>query len=204
MDAPVPVEVHPHSHTHPPRDQADLEFEVARSIEEIRSRFATDPLGYRLPNGTIRPEDYAVLDAYDVDFDASLFPSLFPGRFNNLGYPQQPFRHNSGLLEIPFTVYSPALPVPYSLSYLKLLGQPIQTLLRHNPPETIVFDMHLHDYVSPSTYRQLSRPYRFVYGRNRDSGPAILRSTLEAFEAQGYEFERLSKLYAEVDSERPL
>ncbi|MDF9745835.1 polysaccharide deacetylase family protein [Natrinema salsiterrestre] len=197
VSASVPVEVHAHSETHPRRENADVRWEVETSVERVRKTFETDPLGYRFPDGTIADGDYRILSGAGVDFDASVFPSLFPGRFNNLRSPRTPFVHDSGLVEIPFSIYSQYLPVPVSLSYLKLLGRPFESAVTWNPPETIVFDMHMHDLVTPET-NELSATYRFVYGCNRDQGPDYLRRLLDSLAGRGYEFELLSTLYHDV------
>jgi hypothetical protein len=92
------------------------------------------------------------------------------------------------------SVYKKYIPVPVSLSYLKLLGKPYQSRLLNDPPGHIVFDMHMHDLYVPQSCRELSFLYRMVYGRGRETGGPILRSLLDRLAAEQYDFSLLSSL----------
>lgn len=196
------VEFHAHSHTHPRRDTADVPFEVDESVGRIRDRFGTSPVGFRFPDGWIDPSDYEVLGDHGVDFSSSVFPSLRPGRFNNLQQSRRPFYcRSSDVLELPFSVLSKYLPVPVSLSYLKLLGTPFSRLLYSTPPETIVFDFHMHDLVTPSTFDRLPFQYRAIYSRNKHMGFGILAEFISTLQALGYSFVPINEVYEEVIDE---
>lgn len=199
LDTAVPIDVHAHSHTHPARGDADLEYEIAESVRRIRETFATDPIGFRFPDGAAEPRDYEVLAENDVAFSSSVFPSWRPGRFNNLQGPRTPYQESeSKVIELPFTVYSDFLRIPVSLSYLKLFGAVYERLVAMNPPKAIVFDFHMHDLVVPSTITDLSLPYRMVYSRRKHDGFDILRRFIQTVQDQGYTFERVTDLYTEV------
>lgn len=194
--ADTPVEFHPHSHTHPHPDDADMPAEIERSVRAVRDRFGTDDLGFRFPDGAADPADFRTLADHGVSFSASVFPSWRPGRFDNRGAPLYPFRRaGTDLVELPFTVYSRRLRIPVALSYLKLLGTWFERLVRARPPNVVVFDMHMHDLVTPSTVEELPRPYRLVYSRRSERGPTILARLVAALRDAGYRFGRMSDLY---------
>lgn len=198
-EAAVDVEFHAHSHTHPSRSEADVEFEVETSTARIARRFDTNPIGYRFPDGAANSEDYFVLDGHDIPFNASLFPSCRPGRFYNRNAPIFPYRHTaSGVVELPFTVYSAHLRIPVALSYAKLLGKPFQSLIQQRPPSTIVFDFHMHDLVATQAYEELPRGYQLIYARNRDSGMEIFETLIEGLKRTGYRFSTINELYRET------
>jgi peptidoglycan/xylan/chitin deacetylase (PgdA/CDA1 family) len=200
--ADVPVEFHPHSHTHPRHSASDVEFEVQESVKHVRDQFSTSPVGFRFPDGAIDDADYQVLAKHDVSFSSSVFPSLRPGRFNNLDQPRRPFRHQaSGILELPFTVFSNYVPIPVALSYLKLFGAPFEWLTAKRPPSLIVFDFHMHDLVVPPAFDQLSAPYKLIYSRNKHRGFEILRDFITNLQAKGYTFEPISTLYTAVSDD---
>lgn len=200
--ADTPVEFHAHTHTHPSRDAADISFEIPESVERICDHFSTDPMGFRFPDGSFKTGDYEVLADSGVRFSSSIFPTVRPGRFNNLRDPKTPFLHQpSNIIEFPFTVYSKYLPVPVSLSYLKLLGAPFQHLLYSNPPNQIVFDFHMHDIVTPPAFERLSRMYRTVYRRNRDSGLEYFSTFVSKLLDAGYSFHTMGDLYREVNDD---
>jgi hypothetical protein len=94
------------------------------------------------------------------------------------------------VVELPFTVYSPLLRVPTTLSACRLLGRPFTALLVNRPPPVVVCNLHMHDLVTPPAYRRLPRGYKAVYGRN-DRGFDILENVLDRFEAAGYAFDTL-------------
>lgn len=198
-DAAQKVEFHAHSHSHPRRDRADVLTEVGESVARIRETFATTPLGFRFPDGAAHAGDYRILADAGVAFDASLFPSIRPGRFNNLDAPLYPFRHDpTGMVELPFTVYSPHVRVPVALSYLKLLGWPFEQLVTRAPPSVIVFDLHMHDLVTPPAFDALPRRYQAVYSRNKHGGLAVLDRFIETLLERGYRFDVMTSLYTTV------
>jgi peptidoglycan/xylan/chitin deacetylase (PgdA/CDA1 family) len=201
VSADVLVEMHAHSHTHPNHEAADVPFEVTESVTRVRDEFDTSPVGFRFPDGSIDATDYQVLADNQVAFSSSVFPSLRPGRFNNLDQPLLPFRHHSsGIVELPFTVFSKYLPVPVALSYFKLFGLPFRSLVRNRPPPAIVFDFHMHDLVVPPAFENLSPFYRGIYSRNKRRGFEILSEFISTLQDEGYTFEPISNLYDEVDN----
>lgn len=204
-DAAVPVEFHAHSHTHPRRREADVEYEVETSVDLIRDHFETDPVGYRFPDGASEDSDFEVLAANSVEFDASLFPSWRPGRFNNLGASDRPYRHeHSGVVEFPFTVASSSVKIPVSLSYLKLLGKGFERAVYWSPPSVVVFGMHMHDLFVPESYGDLSSFYKGVYARNKHDGLAILDRFIRRFAELEYGFDTMSTLYEQTVDRAPL
>lgn len=200
--ADIPVSFHAHSHTHPCRDEADVEYEVRESVERIRSEFGSDPVGYRFPDGNLLEGDYEVLARHGVSFSSSVFPSWRPGQFNNVRQARNPFRHvPTDIVEIPFTVHSDIVRVPVSISYMKFLGAPFDWLLRRRPPDTIVFDMHLHDFVVPETFSSLPLQYRLIYSRNKHAGVELFDRFLGSLERRGYRFGQLTELYSRLDGD---
>lgn len=194
----TPVSFHPHSHTHKPRDQTSIADEVSRSTETYESFFGESPTGYRFPNGNIRPSDYEQLVKYDYEFDASIFPSWRPNHFNNTDQPTQPqYLPTYDLIEIPFTVYSDRLRIPTALSYARLFGQPFTVMLNRWPPQTIIFNLHMHDLVTPDSYAKLSPLYKAIYARN-DHGFTLLHNFLQHAHSNEYQFDTIDQLIAEL------
>ncbi len=196
--ASVPVDFHAHSHTHPHPERADFEYEIDASLERIMDRFSGNPVGYRFPDGAVPPDGYRLLADRELDFSASLFPSWRPGRFDNRDEPIVPHEPEPTLIELPFTPFSSRVRVPISVSYLKVLGRPSQALIGRRPPNVIVFDMHMHDLVTPSTIQSLPRPYRLLYRRNRDQGFAILERFVDDLRTQGYRFATISEVFTRL------
>ncbi|MXR19468.1 polysaccharide deacetylase family protein [Halobacterium bonnevillei] len=189
--ADVPVTFHPHSHTHRPRGETDIGEEVAVSTAVYEEFFGRSPVGYRFPNGNIRPSDYEQLAEHGYEFDASVFPSWRPGHFDNRGAPTRPkYLSEYDLFEIPFTVYSDRVRVPTALSYCRLLGRPFTELLLRRPPPVIIFNIHMHDIVNPSAFAELSPLYRGIYSRNRDS-KELFASSLERLHSMEFEFHQI-------------
>lgn len=188
LDADTPVAVHPHSHSHRARSRTTTAYEVSESTDRYREFFGRDPVGYRFPNGDVRPEDYAVLADHGYEFDASVFPTWRPGHFNNSDAATHPtYLPEHDLVEVPFTVYSPRVRVPTALSYCRLLGAPYTTLLTTRPPQTVMFNVHMHDLLTPAARSSLPRRYRLVYPPN-DDGLETLATVLDGLATRGYDF----------------
>ena len=191
----VDVRFHPHSHTHRHRTRTSIRYEVEESTARYRDFFGRDPVGYRFPNGDVRPEDYEHLAREDYRFDASVFPTWRPGHFDNTDQPTTPqYLDNVDIYEIPFSVYRPWFPVPTALSFCRLFGRPYTTMLTRRPPPVVVFNIHMHDLVTPSTVETLPARYRAVYARN-DRGLAMLDDILQAFQRNGYGFGHIDDVH---------
>jgi peptidoglycan/xylan/chitin deacetylase (PgdA/CDA1 family) len=199
------VEFELHSYSHPDSTNLDTSFEVVRGKEAYRKFFAKDPLGYRSPLGVIKEEDYEILAAGGFRFDSSIYPSLRPGVFNNLGKPIQPFRvATTDIVEFPFTAFSGLIRVPLTVSYLKLLGWPYFFLIKTCPlPDLIVFAFHLHDLFQLSSsseipYEKYSLIHKMAFKRiynGRQEGLLILREFVETLRRKGYSFCKLVDVY---------
>ncbi|HEY41099.1 MAG TPA: polysaccharide deacetylase family protein [Dehalococcoidia bacterium] len=202
------VEFELHSYSHPDVTELDTHLEVERGIEAYRKFFARDPLGYRSPLGIIKEEDYDILAANGFRFDSSIYPSLRPGVFNNLGKPIQPFRVDvTDIVEFPFTAFSSLIRVPLTVSYLKLLGWPYFFLIKTFPlPDLIVFAFHLHDLFRLSSSREIplekhSLVHKMAFKRiynGRHDGLLILKEFVETLRRKGYSFNKLFDVYEAI------
>jgi len=196
------VSFHPHSHTHQPRERSTVADEIEISTHKYRDFFGTEPVGYRLPNGNVRESDYQHLAEYGYEFDASVFPSWRPNHFNNASAPTVPqYLAEYDLFEVPFTVYSDWLRIPTALSYNRLLRWPSEALLRRRPPSVMVYNIHLHDLIVPSTRELLPTPYKIAYPKT-DNGLSILDRMLDAFSLQNYSFELIDDLHETLRQEQ--
>lgn len=196
----VTVSFHPHSHTHSPRGETSIPAEVEQSTAAYREFFGKDPVGYRFPNGNVRESDYEILAEYGYEFDASVFPSWRPGHFNNTGEPTKPtYRPNHDLFELPFTIYSNRVPIPTALSYCQVIGWPYVSALSQFPPPTIVFNIHMHDLVIPSSVTELPLRYRLLYSRN-SAGDGLLREILDKLAGRDYSFATLDEAHNQLRS----
>lgn len=197
----VDVRFHPHSHTHRPRDETSTDREIEMSTRRFESFFGRRPVGYRLPNGNVRQQDYESLAAAGYEFDASLFPSWRPNHFNNATAPSVPqYLPSYEFVEIPFTVLSRLVRVPTALSYCRLFGMAFTRLLTSAPPPVVVFNVHMHDFVNPPSYDDLPGFYKLIYSRN-DGGFELFESLLDSFRERGYSFATIDEAYERLTLE---
>lgn len=190
-----PVSFHPHSHTHCPRDETDIGEEISKATNAYEDFFERSPVGYRFPNGNVRPADYKLLAEHSYQFDASVFPSWRPGHFDNTKVTTQPqYFGDYDLFEIPFTVYSDRARIPTALSYCRLLGRPFTELLVRRSPPVVIFNIHMHDLVNPPAFEKLPPLYRGIYSRNTDSKSLLMR-VVERLQERGYEFRQVDDLH---------
>jgi len=196
----VDVRFHPHSHTHKPRDETSVPEEIEESTERFEEFFGHRTSGYRLPNGNVWPSDYQHLAEAGYEFDASLFPSWRPNHFNNTSAPTVPhYISDHGITEIPFTVYSRFVRVPTALSYCRVLGHGFTRLMSSSSLPVIVFNVHMHDFVNPQSFKELPMFYKLLYSRNTD-GFDMFESALERFQNSGRTFATIDELYEEFSA----
>ena len=140
------IELELHAYSHPGKN-IDTAIEILKGKEAFNKFAGRDPIGYRSPLGVIKDEDYATLAKNGFKYDSSIFPSLRLGVFNNITKPTNPYIINgTDIVEFPIAVFSNALRIPMSLSYLKLFGRPYTTLLKYSSlPNLIIFGFHMHD-----------------------------------------------------------
>lgn len=194
-EADVPVAFHPHSHTHLPRGETTTAFELEESTAAFRDYFGRDPVGYRFPDGNVRDEDYATLAEHGYEFDASVFPTVRPGRFNNLDAATVPtYLPEFDLYEVPFTVFRGWARVPTALSYCTLLGAPYTELLARRPPPVVMVNLHMHDLSRPPAYDDLSPLYRAVYART-PGGADRLDRLVGGLRNAGHEFDTVDAIH---------
>ena len=197
----IPLEYAAHSHVHDPSNGAARE-EVENAAQVIKRVHGSGPLGYRAPYGQITKEGLGHLLDCGYNYDASVYPSIRPGKFGyaNLDMPNSPFRITRGdesLLEFPFTSLS-GVRIVFGLSYVKLLGWGVYSTLWR------IFGL-------PDVALALSHPHDFYFHQLEGFHPAglekfaLLRNATRAFDYydkmvaelkwQGFIFMQLSELY---------
>ncbi len=187
---------HCHSHRHDTRT-FDGAYEIPTCHQAFARFFGEEPLGYRAPQGVLYPGDVARIMAAGFRVSSSVFPSVRPGKVNNLACPLTPHRHPEGLWELPFAAL-PGLRYVVSLSYLKLLGWGPNRLLMAlcGLPEVLVFDSHLHDYIfCQESHAQLPAKLKLAWGIRRGHGLDYAARFLDLLAGRGYRFVTMSELY---------
>lgn len=206
LAAHIPLEFSVHSHTHDPHNACTLD-EVRNSHAAYEKFTGSTPIGYRAPIGRIDKEGLGHLLDHAFAYDASVYPSIRPGKFgyNNLHMPNMPFRvtRNDGksLVEFPFTSIE-KIRIVFALSYAKLFGWG-------------VYSLFLKIFGLPQITLLLSHPYDFYFGSipnntvNGLEGLAMKRNTGREFDIfdkmlttlskQGYGFAHLSEVYENVN-----
>lgn len=196
----IQIEFCVHSYSHEIRNQISFVQEIKKSTSIFQDYFDVSPKGYRAPDGVIYRSDLELLKKYGYDYDSSIFPTWRPGRFNNLRTSKKPFILRNAIFEIPFSIYNLGLPIPITLSYLKILGNPFLKLcLNGKLPENIIFDFHLHDLTPPiKSYQNLPIFYKLIYKRNFLEGFKIFKKFVLFHKTKGTIFETLNHYYNEL------
>jgi len=184
-----------HAYSHPLLLD-DYSEEIDQGVRAYRNFLGDPPLGYRAPQGKISQRDFLCLKKHGFKYDASIFPTLRPGVFNNLKMPNEPFYLDKyDLLEIPGSVFQP-LKIPLGLGYLRLLGPVVTRALFKlcRLPNFLVISFHLHDVLQTCNTEKLSGFWRFFYRRNVHQGFALLDFALTTLKHQGYRFALMKDL----------
>jgi len=207
------IEFELHSYSHSNTQKSNIAFEVKRGKEAYEKFFGKNPIGYRSPNGIIKDMHYQILASNGFKFDSSIFPSLRPGAFNNLGKPTRPYLvNNAQIIEFPFTVFSNLIRVPMSLSYIKLFGKLCLYLLKSfELPDFIIFNLHLHDLFELDSSKKMplsrfSPIYRLIfkrlYQKRKSNCLAILDELIAIFHQKDCTFSKLDDIYKSISEVR--
>jgi hypothetical protein len=197
------AEIEQHSYSHRIGHGSNIE-DIEKGINTHERLLGSKPLGYRAPLGIIRKKEALFLDAMGIKFDSSIFPTLFPGRFNRLRFPVVPFTiKESNLIEIPFSVI-PKLRIPISLSFMQLLGlNTFKFFFRFlDPPKLIIYDFHTYELGKVPSYNGLQTFPKFGYYRAQRmySNPAKVFEEFVKYIilSKGYESKYMIDVYKEI------
>jgi len=188
-------DIHLHSYYHEINRFLNYELErieISKSKDIYKSYFNENPIGYRSPAGIVTSNIYYVLKDLGFKFDSSIFPTIRPGYFNNISKPLYPY-YVDGILEIPFSMISPLIRIPLSLSYMKLFSTPF--FLKKFDSKVIIFDLHLHDIYKLRNTNLLKPSDRLPYLINRDNGMKILLNFNKKLLNEGYRSSSISRVY---------
>lgn len=183
-------ETHGYDHASASRGPEDRWENIVRGVDAYEAFFGRTPAIYRAPDGIISAYEARRLPSLGLQASSSLFPSWFPGRFNNLHVPREAFRiRETGLAELPFATTS-LFRAPIALSYIQLLGKTAyRLLLSRRIPGDLVFDFHLHD-LAPRAWdkRGVRLAHRLLYARSGMAGDpfAALRWIVRLLQDRGY------------------
>lgn len=198
------AEIEQHSYSHQIGHQSKIK-DIERGIETHKKILGSLPIGYRSPQGIITKQEALFLEKMGIMFDSSVFPTIFPGRFNRLNFPLVPFRiKGSNLIEIPYAVV-PKIRIPIGLSYMQLLGlDTFKFFFRFfGLPDLVVYDFHMYELGKVSSYSQLPMAAKLGYYRAQgmSSDPInVLDGFVKYILSKGYESKYMFDIYKEVKS----
>lgn len=205
LAARIPLEFSVHSHTHDPHNACSLD-EVKNSQAAYEKFINAKPLGYRAPIGRIDKDGLGHLLDHGFAYDASVYPSIRPGRFGyfNLHMPNTPFRvtrsDGSSLVEFPFTSIE-TIRIVFALSYAKLFGWSAYSFMLNlfGLPETALLLSHPYDfYFGNIPNNTIDGLERWAMTRGTGYEFDIFENILAFLHAQGYEFVHLSEVYKQT------
>jgi peptidoglycan/xylan/chitin deacetylase (PgdA/CDA1 family) len=205
----IPLEFAPHSHRHDPYDACSRD-EIQASQHAFQKFTGLMPIGYRAPIGRINKDGLGHLMDLGFQYDASLYPSIRPGKFgySNFHMPNVPFRVTRGsdsLIELPFTSMS-KIRIVYGLSYAKLFGWGLYSLLLKvfGLPETVVALSHPYDFYTHLVADGLAGAEKFALTRNATRAFDYFEKMILELKTRAYRFIFVSDLCAQVKETRAL
>ena len=183
----IQAEFEPHTYTHSFKKTG--KEEIIKAVKVYKDYFKEHPKGYREIAWMINKEKIKYLNELGFKYDSSI----------SLAFKKNidPFYYsNTNLLEIPQTV-TPILKVPFSISYMQLLGIKAFKLLCKNMPNIIVFDCHLHDLIKTKNYKTLPPKFKLMYARNqlRKDPLKTFKEFIKFIKTKDYKFIHMSELY---------
>lgn len=205
LEGQIPIEFALHSHHHN-TETSDRREEIELAQKTYRDFFGRQATGYRAPIGAISREGIASLIELGFRYDASVFPSIRPGRngYWNTHMPIVPFRVSDGdkyILEFPFPTLS-TVRLNFGLAWIKLYGLGLSSLLMRlfPPPYVVPLTTHPHDLYPPHLSDGVTAAEKMALLRNSGRGFDILEAMIDRFREMGYEFAFMSEICDHVDS----
>lgn len=201
----IPLEYSIHSHTHDPYNACSLD-QVQNSKRAYQNFTGQKAMGYRAPIGRITKDGLGHLLDHDFIYDASVYPSIRPGKFgySNLHMPNIPFKvtRNDGksLIEFPFTAIE-KIRIVFALSYVKLLGWGLYSLLLKifGLPTYVLLLSHPHDFYFAEIANNTTKgAEKIALSRNSQKAFDYFEKMIKFLHQQGYEFIFVSELIKEV------
>jgi hypothetical protein len=198
----IRAEIEQHSYNHMTSPDSKIN-DIAKGIETHKRLLGSSPIGYRAPKGIITKQELLYLEKRGIKFDSSIFPTIFPGRYNRVGFPTGPFYvEGSKIMEMPFTTI-PKVRIPISLSYMQLLGLKIfQYLFKlFGLPKLIVYDFHTFELGKIPSYDDLTLIPRLGYyraQRNYMDPAAVFEEFVEYILAKGYRSKYMVDVYKQL------
>lgn len=194
LDIGSKFELHSYSHN---VSMMDEELEIKKSKKAYLAYFKRKPLGYRSPKGMITKKGLRILASEGFKFDSSIYPTIAPGRYNNLKYPNSPYYYKDfGIIELPFSVV-PIIRLPLAMSYLQPIGLRLSKRLIDicGLPNIVVFGFHMWNLYKPANSRKLPLKWKLLLARNLDSGMETFEELTNIFLKKGYKPIYIEDLY---------
>jgi peptidoglycan/xylan/chitin deacetylase (PgdA/CDA1 family) len=202
------AEIEQHSYAHQVRGKNKIS-DIQKGIEVHKKITGNLPIGYRSPQGVITKSEILFLEKMGIKYDSSIFPSFFPGRFNRLNFPSEPFMvKDTNIMEIPFAVI-PKIRIPIGLSYMQLLGMDVFTHLFKifGIPSLLVYDFHTYELGKVSSYDKLSFATKMGYYRSQKKYKdpfTVFERFIKFIISKQYESKYLSNIYHDLKQKVPI
>ncbi len=187
------VELAVHSYSHNQAEPASA-TEIDRSWDEFCAVWNCEPRGYRSPNCLIDSGGLQRLAARGFQYDSSVTPSIRLDRYgyNHLHLPRMPFvvegaQHK--ILELPIACLR-GVPIPFILSYVKLLGLGAYRLATpFTPlPDVVACYFHPYDLYVAEIADGIKGWKRHAHLRNSANAMNLLEGMIKMLAEQGYRF----------------
>lgn len=197
------LELHAYNHEDV-YDDPDKRIEnIRRGIDAYINYFGHKPKIFRAPDGLIFKREIELLIKNGILYGSDLFPTKFPGRFDNLHIPRSPFKiKGSDFYEMPFSV-TKKFRIPIALSYIQLFGfQFFKCLLSNEDLDSIIFDFHLHDLFPEQCYREknLALKHKIAYFRASRGKYAFrtFEKIVNYYKKLGFDFYLMNRLIQDL------
>ena len=179
------------SHTYSHGFKKTGKEEIVKAVKVYKDYFKKPPKGYREIAWMINKEKIKYLSELGFKYDSSISPAF------KKKLPTKPFYYkNTNLMEIPLST-TPFINLPFSISYVQLLGPSTFKLLCKKMPDTIMFNCHLHDLIKTKNYKHLPPKFKAMYARNqlRKDPLKTFKEFIKFIKSKGYKSIHMSELY---------
>jgi len=206
LDSLRSLEFHSHGYRHPDlneaRQPAVRRQNMEKGLNTFEAFFKRTPVGYRAPYGILETSDLNYLHERGIRFDSSVFPCFHVSGMRPWLTSQPKYYPDIKMVEFPISSLF-ALRVPYSFSYMNLLGLTPYKLFSNlgGLPNPLILNFHLHDFMHTSSADRMSGFFKSVYGhKDFETSWKMFETWLRFLKDKGVAFQGMESVYRSYQS----
>ena len=172
-----------HNIDHSQLTDVELTKQLVKSKNILESTIGEKIWGFRTPQCRVNSLLFKTLLKTGYNYDSSMVRSFFPGRYQNVHIPKEPF-DKDGIFEFPITTL-PLIRVPFGLLWINAMSVEVlkfyYSTFENKFPNNIVFYLHPFDLLANKKQRDFGYLISLWYNIKSNKVEETLEKLIECF-----------------------